>query len=576
MVFPFTGIVKHELIRKLRGVRPFLLVLLAVVIGSLFVVSAWPWDASFYFTMGREASSVILVSSLVVWCFAAVFVLPAYGGTSIILERQQETFDQVFLTLITPTGIIVGKLLNTMGMYVLIMVSMLPIVATLYFLVGIELGAFFVSVSILLSVAYSITCISLLCSVLARDVRRALANSVFLALLAIGGTFLFSAYAYLIAMSFSRLDPLRNIGNPLDYVYLFIPFATAVTYAFQPYMIRTSTWLGAIGIQLGIGTVCLVLAVMVARRIALLPLQRVSEPVWKRMLKVQAARGRPAKPLSDHVNPVYAREVLWETFACAGRRYRTLFLALLIEGSVLGILIVAGQQFSQDMMAVLWSGMLMASVGLLAPMATATSVTREHELGNLDMLRLSLVRPYQVIVGKTLAGLRGLSPLFIAAVLLIPLVLYGEYRHMDDAMGMCLVSFVSACVFAVVGTSLGILASVLTKRTTVAVVLAYLLTACVYFFFYLIVRFFLDEFILWVFFAGRRQAMQSFLEGFDEILMLFSPLLGYTQNASLHFHRGEYVTGYWLTNIAICTAYSLFALWLAATIFRVKWERAQR
>ncbi|MFO7974062.1 MAG: ABC transporter permease subunit [Candidatus Hydrogenedentota bacterium] len=556
--------------------RPFLLVILAVAVGSFVVLTAWPWDAAFYFTMGGEASMVILISALVVWCFAAVFVLPAYGGTTIILERQQETFDQVFLTLISPSGIMVGKLLNTMGMYLLIMISMLPLVATLYFLVGIELGAFFVSVSILLSVAYSITCISLLCSMLARDMRRALANSVFLAIAAIGGAFWIGAYGYLIARSFSGMDPLRNVPNPMQYVYLFVPFVTAVNYAVQPYTIRTGTWVGAIGIQLGIGTVCLVLAVIVVRRIALLPLQRVREPVWKRMLKVQAARGRPAKPLSDHVNPVYAREVLWETFARTGRRYRTLFLALLIEGAVLGVLLLAGKQFSEDMMAVLWSGMLMAAVGLLAPMATATSVTREHELGNLDMLRMTPMRPYQVIVGKTLAGLRGLSPLFIAAVLLIPLVLYGEYRHMDDTMGMCLVSFVSACVFAVVGASMGILASVLTRRTTVAVVLAYLLTACAYFLFYLVVRFVVEEFSLWVFFGGHRQAFQSFFRRFDQILMLFSPLLGYTQNASMHFHRGEYITGYWLANIGICTAYSLFALWLAATIFRVKWERAQR
>ncbi|HOD48466.1 MAG TPA: hypothetical protein PLJ71_03385 [Candidatus Hydrogenedentes bacterium] len=577
MILPFTSIVRHELVRRLRGVRPFLLVVFAVCVASMFVISAWPWDAAFFFTMGGESSQIILITSLVVWCFAAVLVLPAYGGASIVLERQQETFDQVFLTLITPTGIILGKLLNTLGMYLLIMVSMLPLVATLYFLVGIELGAFFVSVAILLSVAYSVTCISLLCSVLSRNVQRALVRSLFFSGAAIGGMFLVAVYIYLILSAFYGVDPSKYISNPEVYVYIFVPFASAVSYAFQPYMISAGEWLGAIAVQLVIGTVCLVFAANVVRRIALLPLQKAHVPLLKRLSGPRAGRGKPAKPLPDGVNPIYAREVLWEGFARTGRRLRTLFLALLVEGGMLLALLLAGHEYSGEMMAILWSGLLLAAVGISAPMATASSVTREGELGNLDMLRMTLLRPYQVILGKTLAGLRGLSPLFIAAVLLFPLVLYGERQEMGEAIGVCLVSFGSACVFALVGTSLGILASALSKRTTVAVMIAYIFNACAYFMVYLFVGGVINMFALfWSWFAGRGQEALLLFNKFDDILMLSSPMLGYFKNASEHFHRNEFITPYWLTNVFICTSYSLLALWAAIAVFRLKWAKGQQ
>ena len=130
-------------------------------------------------------------------------------------------------------------------------------------------------------------------------------------------------------------------------------------------------------------------------------------------------------------------------------------------------------------------------------------------------------------------------------------------------------------MFALVGTSLGMLASVLTRRTVVSVPLAYILAACAHFLFYLSVRFVLDLIsFFWSLFAGHGQWRTVFGK-IDRYIMLFSPLLGFVNNADRAGMRGSLITGYWLTNIAICTAYSLCALWIAVRVFRLRWERTQ-
>ena len=578
VVFPFTSIVRYELVRRLRTLRPFLMLLAAVGIASAFIISGWPRDAQYFFNMGRMSSLVILVSCLVTWCAAAILVLPVYGGVSVILERQQETFDQVFLTLITPSGIVLGKLLNTLGMFLLIVLSMLPLVATSYFLIGLDVSSFLVSVLILLSVAYSIASISILCSVLSQSVLRAMIRAFFCAAAAIGGAFFVALYLVVISVEILEIVPRTYVPqNPERFIFIFAPFAAAVGHAVEPEMIPPSTWAWSIVVQLGIGTVCLVAAVYAVRRLALLPLHKAPQSFWRRLLGKRAPRGKPAGPIADHVTPIYARETLWEGFARVGQRRRTLILALLAGGGLLTLILIGRDEFGTQFLTIVWSGMLLASVGLSAPMATANSVTRECELSNLDMLRLTLLRPHHVVLGKALAGLRGLSPLFIAALVLLPLVVYGEYPDLvrNHSIEICLVSLGSACVFALVGTSLGMLASVLTRRTVVSVPLAYILAACAHFLFYLSVRFVLDLIsFFWSLFAGHGQWRTVFGK-IDRYIMLFSPLLGFVNNADRAGMRGSLITGYWLTNIAICTAYSLCALWIAVRVFRLRWERTQ-
>ena len=292
MVFPFTSIVRYELVRRLRTLRPFLMLLAAVGIASAFIISGWPRDAQYFFNMGRMSSLVILVSCLVTWCAAAILVLPVYGGVSVILERQQETFDQVFLTLITPSGIVLGKLLNTLGMFLLIVLSMLPLVATSYFLIGLDVSSFLVSVLILLSVAYSIASISI-SLVLSQSVLRAMIRAFFCAAAAIGGAFFVALYLVVISVEILEIVPIPMFPRIPNGLSIFAPFAAAVGHAVEPEMIPPSTWAWSIVVQLGIGTVCLVAAVYAVRRLALLPLHKAPQSFWRRLLGKRAPRGNP-------------------------------------------------------------------------------------------------------------------------------------------------------------------------------------------------------------------------------------------------------------------------------------------
>ena len=185
----------------------------------------------------------------------------------------------------TPSGIVLGKLLNTLGMFLLIVLSMLPLVATSYFLIGLDVSSFLVSVLILLSVAYSIASISILCSVLSQSVLRAMIRAFFCAAAAIGGAFFVSLSLVVISVEILEIVPRTYVPqNPARFIFIFAPFAAAVGHAVEPEMIPPSTWAWSIVVQLGIGTVCLVAAVYAVRRLALLPLHKAPQSFWRRLL----------------------------------------------------------------------------------------------------------------------------------------------------------------------------------------------------------------------------------------------------------------------------------------------------
>ena len=72
---------------------------------------------------------------------------------------------------------------------------------------------------------------------------------------------------------------------------------------------------------------------------------------------------------------------------------------------------------------------------LLAPALMANALTKEMELGNLDMLRMTLLRPRDITLGKLAAGAMALFPvrakLLQAAIALQPGLEYFGLRVLN-------------------------------------------------------------------------------------------------------------------------------------------------
>ena len=113
---------------------------------------------------------------------------------------------------------------------------------------------------------------------------------------------------------------------------------------------------------------------------------------------------------------------------------------------------------------------------VIAPALMANVFTKEYELRNVDMLRMTLLRPREMILGKLFAGYVSVVPLVAAAVLsCAPLIALGARNWMMLGVGY-------ATLVICVNLSLGLTltASLFTRRTAAALVLSYLLSVVVF------------------------------------------------------------------------------------------------
>lgn len=248
----------------------------------------------------------------------------------------------------------------------------------------------------------------------------------------------------------------------------------------------------------------------------------------------------------DSWNPVYVKDT---RFVGDGHRSLMIGLSSLLLAVAVCIAIPAfgvalsGSNANREEAMVVWVVFMWFALGILAPLTTATSIANEHELGNLDMLRVTRLSGRQVALGKFLAGCRMLLPAFviIAAGSLVLAPLDFAYR----SPGGLTTGFVSACLTALLGASLGILASSFARTSTRAVIWAYMLTAGVTILLFLaggLSCVMLQE-------VGMAPSRNSDItKGLYEIVCFLSPPLAFIRNYNDHNPHATLFTPYWVVH----------------------------
>lgn len=117
-------IIVRELIRSLRKGRYFILMALILVVGTGILGTLWttPDDGTrpvgrflFYSTVGGQLLVIILL-------------LPGYVAQSLIMERDRGTFPLLLTTPLSPFRIVYGKLVSTLGVMVVLIISTYPLI----------------------------------------------------------------------------------------------------------------------------------------------------------------------------------------------------------------------------------------------------------------------------------------------------------------------------------------------------------------------------------------------------------------------------------------------------------------
>lgn len=123
--------------------------------------------------MGR----FIFEGMLLLLMTAVVMIVPGLTALSIVGERERQTFHLIQVTQLTPLQIVLGKLWSSMSYFLLLLVSVAPIVALPLLFGGVAMGDVFVGLGMLLLTAVMLGSIGIWGSSRARSSRGAVANA---------------------------------------------------------------------------------------------------------------------------------------------------------------------------------------------------------------------------------------------------------------------------------------------------------------------------------------------------------------------------------------------------------------
>ncbi|HIJ73694.1 MAG TPA: ABC transporter permease, partial [Candidatus Hydrogenedentes bacterium] len=187
-LLPTTALVRRELLTNLRRVRSFVCLVLVVGFVTLLVVAVWPRDVNF--ARAGMATEYLLIAVSMSLLGACALFIPGLTGTAITVEKDRETFDLLDMTLIPRSSIVLAKLLNAVGFFLLLVIAVLPVLGSVLFLVGVDWVQIAASFAVIFVTVFSCAMAGLFCSTLVRRTALALALSYVGMIILMGGVLL--------------------------------------------------------------------------------------------------------------------------------------------------------------------------------------------------------------------------------------------------------------------------------------------------------------------------------------------------------------------------------------------------
>ena len=455
--FPSVALVRRELLVNLRRTRSFVCLALFVVACALVPALGWPSEQT-SLVAAAAISSFVFSVLVTVAVGAAVVLLPGLAAASLAAEHEQNTYDLLQLTLIRSTGIVLAKFVNVLGFYLLLCVAALPVLGLVLFLVGIDWVEVARAVATVFFNALACAAIGILYGSLFRRTAHAV------------------VYAYL--------------GVILFYVLGMIG-VLAVGRAFNVFAAPIALYgLGWLYFAV-VTVVCLVKAARYLpsyKRTApsLTPGKPIDDPAVLEARRKQfpfylidPLRRKPG--IGDRSNPVLVKELRLGLITRANVAIRVFYTALVI-GAAVNItvawpgLFLSMRNYEEGIGVLMLAQCCLAA--LAVPLLMANAFIKERESGNMDMLRMTLLTPRRIVLGKLAAGLTALAPLLLALTLAgVPLMVITA--GFGRSLNVLLAGYPTLYVSTWVAACLALYVSVWAKRTTVALVVTYLIAAAV-------------------------------------------------------------------------------------------------
>jgi ABC-type transport system involved in multi-copper enzyme maturation permease subunit len=451
MSFRDNPVLSRELLVNLRSNRAFILQFVYVTFLGTLVYFAW---SNLVVVEGR--SGIAQVSSgaaqslfelfFLGQFFLVALVAPTFAAGSITGEKERKTYEMLLASPLEPMTILIGKLLSSLTYLVLLILSSLPLMILCFLLGGILLSEIARAYLILILAAGTFGLISVACSSYFRRTSSALVVS----------------YLVILPLALACVMMTRTSNTVArDFVSIAVlpPWCLAIWTVVA--MIVNQRLLhppdvGSEGKEVVDEEEEMKYAIGVVIDRDLFPDKLFAPP-------------KRTDLMPDGTNPVLDKELRSEIFSQG-----TLMLRLVIQVSMLlSIPLMAIQLFFKPE----WAGYYVAYVLtfnlLVGPVFSSGSITQERERQTLGLLLTTLLRPAKIVLAKLMAALRVSTVLtfLLTEQILLAYVLIPELRDRFWTF-FAFMAIIAVCCLTT--STIGLLCSSLSRRTSVAMVLTYM------------------------------------------------------------------------------------------------------
>ncbi len=467
-------IIGKELCVLLRTRRAFGLQIAYIIILSLLVLAIWPKEGVYSLSSlaSRDLFTVLSIGQLIL----VLLFSPAFTSTSITLEKERGTFDLLFASLLKPGSIIIGKLISSLAILLILIFSSLPVMSVSFLLGGVSLNELGQSALVLTLATLIFGLIGLsLSAISSRSYTSTLVTYIIILFLSVG-----------VWIPSWTLAHLRNAIPVFHIIRSFSPF-TAMLSVTQPDLLRSYgqdiagalkpheifIWFSAIAIPALIA--CFV--VMVKRVPTVKPHVRENLIRNRDILSVRKRRFpyylidplKERSMIGRFDNPVSVKELRNSTLGKAKWMLRGMYLCFIFSMVMIGLASGSMGVWSPDAIKLVAICFQLGLVILIGPSLTSGAITNEKEQGNYDMLRMTLLRPHTVIIGKLVVPLRQMLLLVISTFPMFGMLWYLDFYSITR-VGICLSIILTALIFTL---TCGIFTSAFSRTTASATAWAY-------------------------------------------------------------------------------------------------------
>ncbi len=441
-------VLQRELIANLRMTRAFVLLFAYVALLGMLVYAAWPAEQKLDMAQPEAARRLVNLFFLGQYLLMSLMA-PSFAAGAITGEKERKSYEMLLASPVTPGAVVLGKMGASLVPLGILMICSLPIVMLCLPLGGVSPYEVFAAFFAMTASVGLFGMISLWCSGYFVRTSAALVVSYLLILpLAMVGVLI---WLQLEALGEARLLVVTTL----------IPLVC-----------------GSIGALLW-GDTC--------RRLLRPPdLGSEGKQVIDLETEAQEAVGlyinrdefpdrlfAPPKRttfLPDDANPIYDKEIRSEIFSQG-----TLMLRLVIQISMgIALPVMALCLFFKQELAPWYIAYVLLFNLLVGPVFSAGSVTSERERQTLDLLRTTLITPWQMLWGKLLSGLRVSSVLtaFLLWPVLLACIMPLEYWHNLPTMGGY---FLIVALSSLTTAMVALFCSILFRKTSTSLMATYLI-----------------------------------------------------------------------------------------------------